>query len=63
MAQPNRKSSTGMSNGNRSPLACALVVDDDRRTELGEPTVDEYLEPEHDHHRDPIGRAPEESGV
>ena len=43
-AQPNRKSSTGMSHGNRIPDVL-VVVDDDRRRQLGQPAVDGHLKP------------------
>ena len=52
--KPNRKSSTGMSSGNRHPLNSSASVRHDGRRELGEPPVDEDLEADHDDHRHPV---------
>ena len=38
-------------------------VHDDRRAQLGQPAVDRDLEAEHDQHRQPVRRAPEQAGA
>ena len=61
MANPNPKSSTGISHGTRSPSISVGVVDHDRIGKLGQPAVDWNLEREDDHDRPPVLRGAEDA--
>jgi len=54
-AKPEKKSRTECRTG--TGCECLpIVVNDDGRTEFGQPTVDEDLKADHDHHGNPVRR-------